>query len=163
MWCRTLVAAQAIEQGLESRREWLNTNVDGICISNKVFGTCTPRSRTRCGQAIESAPPIGRRTRSMYCSCTVDVERVAEQNRKGHRRCTGRRATIIIFKYHIMSPGIRSCAASLAQAEPARPRNAFAHRSQHEPSTYRYPAVTTLVFAVSFTRHTPHRFTVFHS
>ena len=92
-------------------------------------------------------------TRSMYCSCTVDVERVAEQNRKGHRRCTGRRATIIIFKYHIMSPGIRSCAASLAQAEPARPRNAFAHRSQHEPSTYRYPAVTTLVFAFSFTRH----------
>jgi len=32
-------------------------------------------------------------TRSMYCSCTVDVERVAEQNRKRHRRCTGRRAT----------------------------------------------------------------------
>ena len=102
MWCRTLVAAQAIEQGLESRREWLNTNVDGICISNKVFGTCTPRSRTRCGQAIESAPPIGRRTRSMYCSCTVDVERVAEQNRKGHRRCTGvERRQSYILKYQL--------------------------------------------------------------
>ena len=119
----------------------------------KVFGTCT-RSRT----TMWPSNRIGTRqsvvgTRSMYCSCTVDVERVAEQNRKGHRRCTGRRATIIIFKYHIMSPGIRSCAASLAQAEPARPRNAFAHRAQHEPSTYRYPAVTTLVFAFSFTRH----------
>ena len=94
MWCRTLVAAQAIEQGLESRREWLNTNVDGICIR---FLARALALAQRCGQAIESAPPIGRRTRSMYCSCTVVVERVAEQNRKGHRRCTGRRATIIMI------------------------------------------------------------------
>jgi len=32
MWCRTLVAAQAIEQGLESRREWLNTNVESVFV-----------------------------------------------------------------------------------------------------------------------------------
>jgi hypothetical protein len=120
-----VVAAQAIEQGLESRREWLNTNVDGICIR---FLARALALAQRCGQAIESAPPIGRRysidVLFVYCRCRArsgtEPKRTSPLYGASSDNHNDYHIHNHIYLNIISDSRIRSCAASLSEAEPAR-------------------------------------------